>query len=239
MQVTSINNELAQLRDVVDANAVKKNELGSMIKATIQSMADEREAEIQAALYQDWPLAKDDTGGRRIYGNVDARFTIVEYSDLECPYCKKFHETPKKVVEASNGNVNWQYKHLPLDFHNPAAKQQAVAAECVREQKGNKGFWVFVDEVFKRSGSNGQGVSDLPKLINEVGADIDQLQTCMRGGRATQIVERDVQRANDLNIRSTPSSFVVDNTTGISVPLSGAQPYEAVVAIIRRLAAKG
>ncbi|MGH0003634.1 DsbA family protein [Pseudovibrio ascidiaceicola] len=235
----SLDSELFQLRSVVDSNAVKKNELGSMIESTILSMAAAREAETQAALYAQWPLADDDTSGRRIYGNVGARFTIVEYTDLECPFCKKFHETPKRIVEGAKGNVNWQLKHLPLDFHNPAAKQQAVAAECVREQKGNKGFWVFMNEVFRHSKGNGQGVSNLLKLTQDVGANVEQIKSCMQSGRAIQIVENDLRRANELNLRSTPSSFVVDNQSGISIPLNGAQPYEAVVAIIRRLAARG
>ncbi|WP_245228378.1 DsbA family protein [Vibrio mytili] len=111
-------------------------------KALEHFVQQKREQDIQAkyAKYESAPEQVPDD--KRIYGNLNARFTLVEFSDLECPFCKKFHDTPKEVVDASNGNINWQWKHLPLSFHNPAAEKEALAAECVAEQKGNRGFWV-------------------------------------------------------------------------------------------------
>ncbi|MDW1951409.1 thioredoxin domain-containing protein, partial [Vibrio sp. 812(2023)] len=130
-------------------------------KALEHFVQQKREQDIQAkyAKYESAPEQVPDD--KRIYGNLNARFTLVEFSDLECPFCKKFHDTPKEVVDASNGNINWQWKHLPLSFHNPAAEKEALAAECVAEQKGNRGFWVFLDEVFAKSQGNGGGVPNL------------------------------------------------------------------------------
>jgi len=63
------------------------------------------------------PVSKND----HIYGNPGAAITLVEYSDYECPFCKRFHPTAKKLVDQSDGKVNWVYRHFPLAFHHPGA----------------------------------------------------------------------------------------------------------------------
>ncbi len=68
---------------------------------------------------------------------------------------------------------------MPLDFHNPAAHKEALAAECIAEQKGNRGFWVFVNEIFHHSKGNGAGVSDLASVVTGVGADLDAFRECL------------------------------------------------------------
>ena len=61
------------------------------------------------------PVGKND----HLYGSPSAEITLIEYSDFECPYCKRFHPTAKQLVDKSNGQVNWVYRHFPLAFHNP------------------------------------------------------------------------------------------------------------------------
>lgn len=177
--------------------------------------------------------------GRKIYGNLDARFTLVEFSETECPYCVKHQTTLKTLVDASKGNINWEWKHLPLGFHNPAAMTQAIVGECVAEQLGNRAFWVYIDEVFKQSGGNGQGVKDLPGLVESLGVDIDNLRKCAAGADAKAIVDADLKMASDFNINGTPATFVVDNVTGNSQIVSGAQPVGAFSAVIKRLMDQG
>jgi protein-disulfide isomerase len=86
-----------------------------------------------------------------IIGSLDASVIIVEYSDLECPFCMKFGETAKKIVGESNGQVAWIYRHWIV--HSDTTKGQyalpkAAAAECVAEIKGSEAFWKYVDLVF-------------------------------------------------------------------------------------------
>ncbi|MFA6515224.1 MAG: thioredoxin domain-containing protein [Candidatus Paceibacterota bacterium] len=83
--------------------------------------------------------------GDHILGNKDAPILIVEYSDLECPYCKKFSGTMKEIVAESNGNVAWVYRHWVV---HQGALPKAAAAECVAKLKGNDAFWQYVDLVF-------------------------------------------------------------------------------------------
>ncbi len=86
-----------------------------------------------------------------IMGSLDAPVIIVEYADLECPYCKAFGVTAKKIVSESNGGVAWVYRHWPVHIdtsRNQFALEKAAASECVAKIKGNDAFWQYIDLVF-------------------------------------------------------------------------------------------
>jgi protein-disulfide isomerase len=85
------------------------------------------------------------TAEDHIIGNIDAPIVIVEYSDLECPYCKRFNGVMKEIVAESNGNVAWVYRHWIV---HQGALAKAGASECVAKLKGNDAFWKYVDLVF-------------------------------------------------------------------------------------------
>ena len=73
-------------------------------------------------------------------GPADAQITLIEYSDFECPFCKKFHSTMKEVLDAYPGKIKWVYRHYPLSFHANAGKE-AEASECAYELGGHEKFW--------------------------------------------------------------------------------------------------
>ncbi len=83
-----------------------------------------------------------------ILGDKNATITIVEYSDLECPFCVRFHATQEAIMEEYAGQVRWVHRHFPLDFHKNA-KEYAYAAECAGEIGGNDAFWNMIDYIFK------------------------------------------------------------------------------------------
>lgn len=177
-------------------------------------------------------------GGKHIYGSQNARFTLVEFSDLECPYCKRFHNTPKQLVDESNGNVNWEWMHLPLSFHNPAAQYGAEASECVADLNGNRSFWAYISEYYDHTRGNGQGAQDLALLAANIGVDQDAFRRCMTEGRYRSKVQEDANKAASLGVSGTPATFLVDNLTGKSQMLGGAQPAEAFVGVMRKMIAE-
>lgn len=81
-------------------------------------------------------------------GPVNPKYVMVEYSDLECPYCQKFHPTAKQLMSQYGGQMAWVYRHFPLPIH-PKAPKLAEATECAFEQKGNDGFWNMTDKIFE------------------------------------------------------------------------------------------
>jgi predicted DsbA family dithiol-disulfide isomerase len=84
------------------------------------------------------------------FGSKDAEIVIIEYSDLECPYCARFHQTMHQVVQEYNGKVAWVYRHLPLEQIHPNAFNKAMAAECIGALKGNETFWKYIDDIFSK-----------------------------------------------------------------------------------------
>ncbi len=173
--------------------------------------------------------------GKHIYGKEDARFTLVEFSDLECPFCKRFHSVPKEVVDASSGRVNWEWKHLPLPSHNPVASVEAQASECVAEMKGNRAFWVYLHQVFDETKGNGQGAGDLINLASNIGVDPEEFSDCMKEGRHSEKIAKDLQLATQMNVNSTPVTVVIDNHTGKQVMLRGVRKPESIATSIQRL----
>ena len=80
-------------------------------------------------------------------GAEDAKITIVEFSDIDCPFCKRFHTTMKQVMTDYDGQVNWVYRHFPLTSLHPDAAKKAAAAECAGNIAGSEKFWQFVDSL--------------------------------------------------------------------------------------------
>ena len=99
-----------------------------------------------------------------IFGNPNADIKIVEYSDTECPFCKRIEPTLKKLVADYDGKVAWVYRHFPLDCNDSVdpscqtlhakSRHEAVATECAGEQKGNDGFWKYIDALYTATPSN-------------------------------------------------------------------------------------
>lgn len=84
------------------------------------------------------------------FGSKDAEIVIIEYSDLECPYCAVFHQIVHKIVGEYNGKVAWVYRHFPLESIHPNAMSKALTSECVSELGGgDTAFWKYVDLNFK------------------------------------------------------------------------------------------
>lgn len=169
-----------------------------------------------------------------IRGNPDAPVSLIEYSDFECPFCKRFHPTAKQIVDSYGGKVNWVYRHFPLDFHNPAAQREAEASECAAELGGNDAFWRYTDLVYERTASNGKGVpeGELPAMAASIGLDRAKFDACLKSGRKTARVKEDLEEGISIGISGTPGNILRNNRTGVVTTLHGAQPIERFKAAI-------
>jgi len=179
------------------------------------------------------PPSKDD----HVYGNSTAPITLIEYSDFECPYCKRFHDTAKQLVDRSDGKVDLVYRHFPLDFHNPGAEKEAEASECVAELGGNGAFWKFADAIYTRTHSNGKGfpLENLAPLAVELGLDKDAFQKCLDSGRMAARVRHDLDTGTKAGVQGTPGNILRNNRNGEVVAVQGAQPYERLSEAVQTL----
>lgn len=162
-----------------------------------------------------------------VRGNVAAPVTIVEFSDLECPFCKSFHPTVKQALAEYGDRVRWIYKHFPIDSRHPKADKEAEAAECAGALGGNGMFWKYVDRVFEITPSNnGLNLALLPQIAQDLGLNRVAFEACLNSGTYADRVEADYQYGVSLGVNGTPGSFVN------GIPVQGAVPYGTLKAAI-------
>jgi protein-disulfide isomerase len=160
-------------------------------------------------------------------GDQEARILLIEYSDLECPFCRRFHLTAKQAVDNFDGQVAWVYRHFPLDQLHSKARKEAEATECAAELGGNEGFWKLTDKIYEVTpGNNGLDLETLPDLAEQVGLERTGFEECLDSGRQAQLVEEDYQSGLKAGIRGTPGIILFDTQTGETRSVPGAVPFE-------------
>ena len=173
-----------------------------------------------------------------IFGNPNAPFSIIEYSDYECGYCKRFHPTVKELIEEFEGEINWVYRHFPLAFHNPAAQKKAEAAECADQLGGNEVFWKFTDALYERGQTGGKGfdIAQLTPFAIEVGLHRQDFEDCLSSGKFKTRVEEDFNEGTKIGITyGTPGNILLNNKSGAVEVVHGAQPLSTLKATVQKL----
>jgi protein-disulfide isomerase len=176
------------------------------------------------------------TASDHIRGNPNAPVIIVEFSDLECPFCKRFHSTLKRIMSeyGQDGRVAWVYRHFPLDQLHPKARKEAEAAECAAELGGNDAFWSYIDKIFEITpANNGLDLKLLPQIAQEIGLSRSAFEECLSSGRHAARVNEDVNEALKIGAQGTPFSIIISE--GQKLPVFGALPYEQLRPIIENL----
>lgn len=171
------------------------------------------------------PLSAQD----HIRGNKNAQVLAIEYSDLECPFCKQFHPTMKKMLDENSGKVAWVFRHFPLDPIHSKARKEAEAAECAAELGGEDTFWKFVDKIYEVTPSNnGLDPAELPKIASQVGLDQAKFKTCFDSGKWAKKVDDQEQGGVKAGITGTPGTILLNLKTGKTALVPGALPYESL-----------
>lgn len=149
-----------------------------------------------------------------VKGDANAPITIVEYSDFQCPFCKRGSDMLPGLLEDYPGKVKIIFKQFPLPNHN-WAKPSSIASLCAFEQ-GNDKFWEFHDMVFaKQKEINLQNSTDkFNEIAKEIGLDQSKFDACISSGENAARVDAEMKEGQQIGISSTPT-FVVD---GLIVP---------------------
>lgn len=175
-----------------------------------------------------------------ILGNNEAPVTIIEFSDYECPFCKRYVEQAYVQIKKDyidTGKVKMIYRDNPLPSHEPLATTEAMAANCAREQGSDEAYFKYHDEVFKRTTSNGNGltIEDLYKIATYLDLNSEKLKECVESDRYRSEIIRDSQDASVIGATGTPTFFIGKSTTANyidGIKVVGAQPYAVFKAII-------
>jgi protein-disulfide isomerase len=169
-------------------------------------------------------IAPDDP----VLGSAKAAVTVIEFSDFQCPFCQRVMPTMKQLRETYGDRVRIVWKDFPLTSIHPQAFKAAEAGQCAREQGK---FWEYHDRLF----ANQQALQpdSLKKYATEVGLDAAKFNACVDTSKYGDRVREGVAQGSRLGVNSTPTLYVNGRM------LSGAQPYEAIAAVIDEELARG
>ena len=157
----------------------------------------------------------------RVRGEPGAAVTIIEFSDFQCPYCRKANGTLREILEKYKGNVRLAFRDFPLTQIHPQATRAAEAARCAAQQGQ---FWAYHDLLFAAPGKFSD--EDLNQHARTAGLDLPRFEECLRQGTFKAGVEQDVREGSRAGVSATPGFFI----NGIF--LSGSQPMAAFESII-------
>ncbi|TGL77379.1 DsbA family protein [Leptospira yasudae] len=160
------------------------------------------------------------TGNNPSIGPEKAKVTIVEFSDFECPFCKRSQDVNVQLRAKYKDQIRWVFRDYPLSFH-PNAMFAHIAANCASPQGK---YWEFFNVLFNNSGN-------LPKervldLARGTGLDMKAFSQCVNDAKIRKEVEEDMAEGEKYGVSGTPAFFI----NGIMV--EGAQPIEAFTKVI-------
>ncbi len=175
-----------------------------------------------------------------VLGDKDAPVTIIEFSDYQCPFCRKFwtetfNQLKKDYIDT--GKVKFVYRDFPLESIHPAAFPSAEVANCVREKGGDSAYYKMHDKIFQEGNkldggdantgpvrSTAQyGSEELKKWAKDIGYDIG---SCLDSGKFKSEVQKDLADGSSAGVSGTPGFFVNGKL------VSGAQPYSVFKQLI-------
>lgn len=180
--------------------------------------------ELEALAANVLPVVNED----HIRGDKSAPVKVVVFTDLECPFCKDFHDTLKRSLLEFDGKIAVVYRHFPLTQIHPYASKEAEAAECVAELGGEQRFWDFTDKIFETTESSGASFTaeGLATVAGEMGIDKKRFSECLDSGKYADKIAAQTEDAVNSGGRGTPFSIVISKS-GKKYPVSGAYPFES------------
>jgi len=155
-------------------------------------------------------------------GPNDAKIVIVEFSDFQCPYCRRFHEdTYKELLDAYPGQIRFVYRNLPLPpTMHPDAMSAAVASLCANDQNA---YWDYHEKLFS---NDALGEQVYIQYASELGLNVEEFTACLSSGKHDEFIQKDVDFSSNLGVQSTPTFFV----NGLAIV--GAQPLSSFTQLI-------
>jgi protein-disulfide isomerase len=170
-------------------------------------------------------------------GDLNSKVKVIEFSDIECPFCKRFHQTTKDLSLEYGDQVAFVFRHFPLIQLHKNAVVEAHATECANELGGQEKFWEYLDLIYQTTSSNdGLDLELLPVFAEQLGLSKDDFQVCMDSQKYVSKIEGHIQDAINSGARGTPYTVII-GPNDEKIVVSGAQPKEALKQVIDSLLA--
>ena len=195
----------------------------SATQATAQTANQPSGPVVEAPVTQQAEYKRYDIPVENAYaiGPADAPITIVEFSDYQCPFCRRWHdEVYEPLLAAYPGQIRLVYRHLPLTSIHPDAMSAAEAAMCAGEQDA---YWPFHERLFSSEALNS---ATYLQYAQDLKLNLGTFEACLSDHKYQQAIQEDSDFAINLGIRSTPTFFI----NGLAVV--GAQPLDVFQQVI-------
>lgn len=180
--------------------------------------------------------AKELMANGPVLGSSSAPVTIVEFTDAQCPFCRKGEATISQIMTDYSGKVKLVTRDFPLSQIHPSAMPAAIALRCVRDMGGDAGFYAFKAKILAEQNKRDGGSADSPvtKTVTFTNDDLISwakelnfdIKSCLSSNKYDSAIQKDLSDGQAAGVQGTPAFFVIDKN-GKSTFLSGAQPYSA------------
>ncbi len=172
-----------------------------------------------------------------IKGNKNARITIIEYSDLLCPFCKRHYnaQTIENLIKKYPNDVNMVFRQMPLPQLHPTAPIWAQGAVCVGKLAGADKYYDYLAKAFAAEEFTEANVTEMAVSL---GVNKSKFASCLTSKETIAQVAAEVAEGNAFGINGTPGNLVVDNKNGTSTLIAGAYPTETFEAEITKILGK-
>jgi len=180
---------------------------GRYLTSVVYDLSEDPNAEVARIASNVRSLLMRDQSPQR--SGQHARITLVEFGDMQCPFCKRFAEWYQSLPDSSREQTALVYKHMPLPQH-AWARSAALFGACVSLQS-TSAFWQLSDFLLQNQSDitlDNFEAKAISALTQAAKIDVQELQLCIKNGTGAAIVDRDLMVAKELNVRSTPTVFV-------------------------------
>jgi protein-disulfide isomerase len=184
-----------------------------------QAFVDELKAKYKTTVSLKPPVVEVSAAGRPARGPDKAPITIIEFSDYQCPYCKRAHVTVEQVMQTYGDKVKLVYRDYPLPFHENA-RPAAEAAACANAQGK---FWEYHQKLW---GASDLSTEKLKAMAGEIGLDQKKFDECLAKQEFKAVIDKDIADGASVGVSGTPAFFINGRM------LSGAQPFEKFKEVI-------
>jgi protein-disulfide isomerase len=213
--------EIEELRNQNNSLITQQQALDQQIKAVNTAKADPERPKMPTTLTN---IPKPNFQTEVFKGKQNADIILIEYSDLQCPFCAKIQPDIDKLVNEFP-EIASVYRHYALIQIHPNAIPYAQGGECFKEQKGNPGFYSFINQIFTLKPE----ITKMGEIASNLGGDKNTFETCMSSNKFKNKVELDSQNSSNLlgsNGFGTPTSILFNTKNGNNKIISGALPYD-------------
>ena len=162
-------------------------------------------------------------------GDENAKIIVIEFSDFQCPFCKRAAETSVKDLRTQyvdTGKIKFVFVDYPLGFH-PEAQKAAEASECAHEQGK---FWEYHDKIFENQQS--LSVANEKQWAKDLGLDSAKFDNCLDSGKYAEEVKKDAADGAKAGVSGTPTFFINGRK------IVGAVPFQQLQTVIEQELAK-